>query len=703
MTESRGVPEPLLPAHYPRTATQLLLAQDAPFEFSRTQVTAARLAIIELIEFLPAAQHEVRAQFERLDRQLEQFEGNLRHWTFDGAEFGSIRAKPPLGQEWVEPGAPVARVPVPRRHAEEPVFGFAPAYAEVLADLAGTVHAMSMSSARRTGLMQALYLAGRAAHGAQRARHLTAMFSAAVWDFERPAMPALPSAAGRIELRPSPRAVPQTRWARFARLLFTRGRVEVTTADGHEVIGVPEPIAYLMHVAPPRPTTTEYLADPAERYAPVPRFDDLGAVHFCTQSGYSMGAVAVADWLAQPDLLVRQPALTGAEVTELSQHANVVWALEASGIVAGAAVLDVPIRRGVAHPPPLSLPAPATTTPQWWPARLRKGASSDDASPAAGRREDRPTGGPADDEPAGGRRTPVPADPLPAVRMLRPAPHLLPRRGLAATRKHAIGRRTKRQFEVGPASPLQPWLQRLAPIAVAWGAADLALSDQSGWFTWIVVGLALLAAAEPWVWWVGHWLVDRDWRTMVAVYHPGASEHASKQFAQRAELRFDGANIGVRGASGHEVWIAGSSDEDLGAVALVRLHHKDTTWGFAFADRAGRWRVVLPAAEWAPGGDLSGLAAFAGAAGLSLVDLHAEPGSFEDDPFTGRGSERLRRSRGPRTRAMIWLTCWAVGMFVLTVAAPGSAQVGFLLAVATLAGGPVLLRWAIRRWWRGGA
>src|SRR5690625_3627239 len=99
MTESRGVPEPLLPAHYPRTATQLLLAQDAPFEFSRTQVTAARLAIIELIEFLPAAQHEVRAQFERLDRQLEQFEGNLRHWTFDGAEFGSIRAKPPLGQE----------------------------------------------------------------------------------------------------------------------------------------------------------------------------------------------------------------------------------------------------------------------------------------------------------------------------------------------------------------------------------------------------------------------------------------------------------------------------------------------------------------------------------------------------------------------------------------------------------------------------
>src|SRR5690625_7740610 len=94
------------------------------------------------------------------------------------------------------------------------------------------------------------------------------MFSAAVWDFDRPAMPVLPSGAGRIELRPSPRAVPQTRWARYARLLFTQGRVEVTTTEGHEVIGEDDPIAYLMHVAPHSRTTTWYLDEHRERYAP---------------------------------------------------------------------------------------------------------------------------------------------------------------------------------------------------------------------------------------------------------------------------------------------------------------------------------------------------------------------------------------------------------------------------------------------------
>ena len=695
---------PRLPAHYPRTPTDLLLAQAAPFAYARTQVAAARRAIKDLTEFLPAHQKQIREQFMRLDRQLEQFEGNLRHWTFDGAEFDSLRAKPPLTQEWVVPGAPVAPRPVPRAHAEEPVFEFAPALAATLTDLAGTVHAMSMSNARRAGLMQALYLAGRAAHGAQRARHLTAMFSAAVWDFERPAMPVLPSGAGRIELRPSPRAVPQTRWARYARLLFTQGRVEVTTSEGHEVIGVHDPIAYLMHVAPPSPTTTEYLAEPAERYAPVPAYEDLGAIHFCNEAGYSLGALAVADWLAQPDLLVQQPALTGTEVTELTEHANVVGSLEVSGIVAGAAVLGVPIRRGVAHPPASTPLEPVKSLPRWWPSRVRPGESDNNSGPDDGTDDSRA------EAPEDARRksrwkgavkpgqSPVPDDPVPGVRLLRPAPHLLPRRGLAATRKHAVGRRTKRQFEVGPASALQPWLQRFAPVAIVLGGAGLALSAEPGWFTWAMVGAALLAAVEPWAWWAAHWLLDRDRRTMVAVYHPGTSEHAGKEFAQRAELRFDGANIGVRGACGHEVWIADGSDQDLGAVALVRLHDDDSTWGFAFADRSGRWRVVLPAAEWAPGGDLGGLAAFARAAGLALVDQRAQPGSFDEDPFAGRGAERLRRSRGPNTRAMIWLTCWALGMLVPTVAAAGVAHVAFLLAVAACAGAPVLLRWSARRW-----
>src|SRR5699024_83923 len=143
----------------------------------------------------------------------------------------AVRQNPPpsWGEEHVRAGAPVATDPAPENHQDEPVFGFGPQLVQVQQHLATTVTALTTAPARTTATLHSLYPAGRMAYGADAARHLAAMFTAAVWDFERPAMPPLPSAAGRIELRPGPRAIPQTRWARYARLMFQRDRVEVTT------------------------------------------------------------------------------------------------------------------------------------------------------------------------------------------------------------------------------------------------------------------------------------------------------------------------------------------------------------------------------------------------------------------------------------------------------------------------------------------
>ncbi|MGC0251725.1 hypothetical protein [Pseudactinotalea sp. Z1748] len=666
---------PVLPAHYPRTTTQLLLAlPGVPFVHARERVARAWQALSELIEFLPAEQGRLREEFTNLRRQFEQFEIHARNWRIDGDQLRTVRRHPPppWGEERVRGGAPVASQPAPRHHQDEPVFGFAATLVTVRDHLAVTAGALTGTTAGAKGTLHALYLAGRVVYGADAAFHLAAMFTAAVWDFERPGMPPLPSAAGRIELRSSPRAIPQTRWARYARLMFLQNRVELTTDAGHEVIGGSEPIAFLMHVAPPTPGTAEFLADPAQRYLPVDRFEDLGMIHFCSADGYSLGAVAVADWLAQPDVVVGQPEWTSLTPVELSVHSQVVWALEAGGFVAGAAVLGAPMRRGVAHPP--LHPSIATRS-----RRSRAAANAADA-PGSG-----PTG----------------PDPHPGVHLLRPAPHLQPYLGQAASRKQAARRRTRNRLEVGPASPLQPWLQYLAAPAIVIAGLGLAFSDSAGRVVTVSMLVALLAVIEPWAWWAGQWLLDRDWRRMVAVYRPGGSPEATRQFAQRAELCFDGANIGVRGAGGHEAWLAAGSDQDLGVVTLVRLTHEGHTWAFAFADRLERWRLVLPAPEWAPGGDVEGLAAFARRAGLDLGDEHTPPRRLGEPTFSGRGADSVRRSRGPYTRAMLWPMWWALGVFLVTIAASGSTHQVFLLTVALLAGGPVVVRRVVRTWLQG--
>lgn len=671
---------PPLPAVYPRTATQLLLARDTnPFDEARQRLHDAWQALSELAQFLPDEQRRLKQEFDKLAAGIRDLHEHARMWLITQPQLDALRKNPPpgWGEAIVSDGAPVAPYPVPRNHQEEPVFGFAAAFGGLQEELRSVTNAATTPGPTGSGLLHALHLAGRAALLADHAYTVAAVFTAAVWDFERPGMPMLAAASGRIELRPYPRSAPHTRWARYSRAMFLKNRVELTTSDGRVLIGDQSPIAYLMHVVPPSPTTAQVLADPAESQLPVPHYEALGTIHFCTEDGYSLGAIAVADWTAQPQAIVNQPRLTGTDHDQLRQHRFMVWGLEAAGIVAGAAVLEVPIRRGVAHPPMHQSVAPTA------------GSSGTPQSSTAQSGTLQQTGGPPDL---------LARDPAPGVRLLRPSPQLLPYSPPGTSRGAARRRRSGNRFIVGPASPLQPWLQWLAAPAISLAALALLFTSQPGFWTYLWLSIALLAAAEPWLWWLAQWLRDRDWRTMTAVYHPGKSEAASNRFARYAELRFDGSSIGVRGADGHEAWIAASSDEDLGATALLRLQHDGDTWGFAFTDRLGRWRLVLPAAEWVPSGDLTALAGFAQRAGLELGNANATPDALDLNLFAGRGTERQRRSRGPYSRGMLWTMYWALGAFAVTLPAASHLSHALLLVIGLVAGVPVIVRALLARW-----
>ena len=133
---------------------------------------------------------------------------------------------------------------------------------------------------------------------------------------------------------------------------------------------------------------------------------------------------------------------------------------------------------------------------------------------------------------------------------------------------------------------------------------------------------------------------------------------------------------------------------------MRRLVHEDRAWGIALVDRLGRWRLVLPADTWAPRGDLTGLAGFAGAAGLELGDEQAAPPVVTDDlMIEGSPSTRVR-SRGPLTRGMVIAGIHALAAFVITL--PGSTTASiYTLSIAGICFVPVLLRWLWTTWYAG--
>lgn len=661
---------PALPAATPRTTTQLLLARGGdPFEQTTAIVTSARTSVAELLAFLPEQHQGLRSRFENV---LELLDAALPAIpTSATAQPGAPAPQTLTNIGWGEPvvvaGAPVGHHPVDPDQNAEPVYGFRSALDGTRRYLKETSDAIRMGA--RTWGAQRLVQAGGLAHAASAVDHLAAVFTAAMWDFERPGMPALPSKSGRIELRASPRAAPMTTWARYARVMFLTDRVELTTASGRQIIGDEDPIAFLLHVVPPSPTTAVAAYDPAEPYAPVPLHDELGVVHLCNGEGQSMGAIAVADWLAQPELTVAQAAVVQPS-ERIRAYDRLVWALEASGITAGAATLRVGIRRGVQHPPHVD------------PGRL-----SVTTKPG---------------------RTLVPAAQPPplAAEVVRPGPHLMPYRGWAAHPARALVRRQRRhkvrQLDLGPSSRVTEVLRAAYPTALWVGLLGTGYLLQEQWWVRLLVIVAFLAVLEPWVTWAVRWFTDRDMRRMVAVYRPGGSASVSRAFQLHAKLMFDGANIGVRTGSRHEAWVAAGTDGDLGVVALHRLVHEERAWSFALVDRLGRWRLVLPADAWAPDGDLTGLAGFARAADLELHDSPAAPPEVREDVMLEDSAFARARSHGPRTRGMVLASVHALAALVVTLPGSDLATI-YAASIAGIALVPVLLRRLWTAWYDGRA
>lgn len=660
MTPSRPAPP-----QYPTTATLMLLATPGdPFVQASARAGTAHRAITELLELLPADQQQLAEQFHPAARATWHAASVLSTWSLSAQEAGALAS--PTVASWGE--APmledvwVGRQPA--RLAEEAVYGFEGAITPLLAHLTNAVDNLAQGQATfGTGLRRVM-LAAAVAEFAARVEAAVTVFTAAVWDFERPAVPAPAGASARVELRPGPRAHPQARWARAAHVLFVPGRVEITTAEGTEVIGLDRPVAALMHVVPPSPRAALTGYDLAERYERLPLQDELGAVHLCDADGYSLGAIAVADWLTQPQLQIGQQVASTAGEHPMLARDRLVWGLEAAGIVDGAAVLGVPVRRGVMHPP------------------RRTTLTTEPPPPSAA-----PPG-------TSGYR------PRELVRLIRPAPHHQPYRGNATTPAAAYKRRLQRlktwRKDTGPASPINHVVRAAAPAAIWIGGLGSAYLFSST--LWAQLGLlwSAVAVSEPWLWWAWVHLRDRSPHRITAAYRPGRYPGGSRSFASRAALLFDGTAIGVRGPRGHIAWAAGPWDQHRGVVAVHRLLDGAVPWAIALVDQRAQWRFVLPIEQWAPGGDLGPLAGFAEAAGLSVADTQARRVEGGEDVFDDRTPQAQPVHSGPPTRGMVILMFWCLIVVPFTLAGNPVATL-VLLVLAAVAVVPAAARALWRR------
>ncbi|SEE25125.1 hypothetical protein [Ruania alba] len=666
----------------PHTATQLLLARGGdPFDQARSAVDEARRSVTELLAVLPTQQQGLRETFTRLASGLSLAEQRLSGWQLSEVESRTL-AMPTVtswGEPTMGPDAPVGSTPAAENPDDEPVYGFRTLLGPAVGRLEAAASRLPPAGTYPSGGMHRLMLAGEVAEAARAADHITCVFTAAVWDFERPAMPLNPAGSGRIELRSSARAAPQRRWARRARVLFSSGRVQITTSAGVRVIGEEEPIASLMHVSPPTPRDVLAGYDPAERWAPVPLYDELGVIHFCSESGYSLGAVAVADWLTQPEYQVGQYRATVPAAEQLRARDLLVWGLDTAGFTQGAALLGVPIRRGVMHPPS----AGPLQAPSGWRSRAQQAMM--------------PQGGVAPRSLASPGATGF--DPEPLIDLLRPAPHLQEYRGGGTRPTVAYKRRAKRRRfwrgDTGPASPANWVLRGPAAWAIVIGGIGSAYLLAETWFIRLCVLWAVAAVIEPWLWWCYELLRDRRARRPAAVYHPGRSSGRTRGFARRTALLYDGSDLGVRGPGGHEAWVAGPHDTERGVVAMRRLMDDGGPWAVALVDRTGRWRAVLPFDHWVPSDDLTSLAGFAETAGLTVGDTYATRVLPTDDVFTDASPTSRARSTGPASRGLLILGFWAAVTTPITLGGWTVATAG-LLTLLALAVFPVLAR----SWWQ---
>src|SRR5699024_5924004 len=349
------------PPAYPQSASGMLLARGGdPLATAAEQVHAARRAVGELVELLPPEQEDLAAQFRSAGAALDHGLAVLSTWQVPPQQLAALRRTSTgfWGEPLLHGDVWVGTQPVDEA---ETVYGFTTAVPALLGRLHECVRTLTEEVHAADG-PRMVARAGALAEFAARVEAAVLTFTAAVWEYERPTMPVLPAGTSQVRLRSGPRARPYRRWARRAEVLFLPGRVEITTSTGTATIGQSTPIATLVHVVPPSPRAVRMRYDPREQYEPIPLQDELGVLHFCSAEGYSLGAIMVADWLAQPEFQIAQHRLTTATETATVAHDRLIWGLHVSGIAHGAAVLDLPLRRGVMHPPP-SAEAPHNPVP----------------------------------------------------------------------------------------------------------------------------------------------------------------------------------------------------------------------------------------------------------------------------------------------------------------------------------------------------
>lgn len=517
--------------------------------------------------------------------------------------------------------------------SREEIYGLRATMRHALSFLTDAVQRLGALPRRQASTQIALPVLGLVSVAAARIARLADVVVAHYAVDTRTRTPELPGMGGDVELYSGARATPFRHAALTARVRFTPGRVEITTAQGRVSIGQESAIGMLLWVAPGETSALEEAMDPREAAAPVPEVDELGTVHVLDLSGRSLASLAVSDWASQPSTVVDQALVDPGVGSVPLGAARGVAALRAIGFTRGAATIGVPLRHGVAHPPPA-------------------------------------TG---------------------SVGVRRPAPARIAYLGRAADpTRFARRRRARTRFwnrDLGPTLPLSaftraalPWLMALAPLVIWPGGGRHPFQ-----VTWLVATLACLA--EPHLVWLWHLLRDAE-----LPVRPQARYRAGRSpFAPRLELF--GRDFVLTSRSGHRMLIPGPGDGDLGVVRIVRLLSGGSVWGYALADDRWRWRAVLPAADWTPRGPAA-LEAFARQVGLELADHDVAPLPRLGQEATGAGIGGTWRSFGPPVRGLVvhGLLLIPAGLLAWTI---GPARSIWLAAVCALGTFGAAAGWAV--------
>ncbi|WP_281861278.1 hypothetical protein [Salana multivorans] len=479
--------------------------------------------------------------------------------------------------------------------SREPVYGLRSTLSGALSLLAQAVRDLGAAPRRGAAARSVLPQIASLAASARRVERVADVVVAHVLEQRLPSTPQLPGVGGDVELYAFGRAVPYRRASMRARVRFTPGRVEVTTATGRVSVGQDAAIGSLLWVAPGETGALTDAFDPTEQLVPPPEQDELGTIHVLDTAGRSLLSLTVADWASQPTTVVDQALVDGSIADVPLGAARGILALEAIGFTRGATTIGVELRRGLAHPP--------------------------EAEGSLGRLR------PAPDRPA-----------YPRGDGKRPR-----------AQKRRAARRRFWNLDLGPALPglaplraVAPWLLAVAPFVIWPGGGRNVVQL-------LVLVAALCCLLEPYVSWAVRWVRDQAVPAKArATYRAG-----SGVFAPRLDLR--AGDLVLSSRSGHRTRLPGPTDGDLGIVRIVRLRSTGGTWGFALADARWRWRAVLPAQEWAPNGNLAGLERFAAAVGLELADQDVDPLPRLATETAAPGEAAATRWIGPWPRALVVL------------------------------------------------